>query len=77
MTGTRTAFTDLLAPCGRKGGGEHFVEEDGDGLLIRDDYFDCGCRRIRHEYHDGSIHVHATRHDGRRATDEFGPDHGC
>ena len=77
MTGTRTVFTEQIAPCGRTGGGEHLVDEDDFGLLIRDDYFSCGCRRIRHEYHDGSIHETVTRHDGKRVKDQPGPDHGC
>jgi hypothetical protein len=77
MTGTRTVFTDVVAPCGKRGGGEHLVDEDGYGLLIRDQYFDCGCRTVRHEYHDGSIHVTAVRHDGKRVKDQSGSDHGC
>lgn len=77
MTGTRTMFSDQIAPCGRKIGGEHLVDRDDDGLLIRDDYFACGCRRIRHEYHDGSTYITETRHDGKRVRGQFGPDHGC
>ncbi|GAA2361525.1 hypothetical protein [Nonomuraea africana] len=76
MTGTRTPFAPEIAPCGRQCGGERFVEDDGYGLLIRDQYFDCGCRRIRHEYHDGSIHLTAVRHDGKPVRDQVQPDHG-
>ncbi|GAA5088678.1 hypothetical protein HNP84_000944 [Thermocatellispora tengchongensis] len=79
MTGTRTPFSGEVAPCGKRGDGEHFLDDDGHGLLIRDQHFACGCRRMRHEYHDGSIHVSALRCDGRRVkeTDQVDPDHGC
>jgi hypothetical protein len=77
MTGTRRRFTGENAPCGGQGDGEHFMDDDGYGLLIRDQYFDCGCRRIRHEYHDGSIHTSVVRHDGKRVMEPTEPDHGC
>ena len=51
-------------------------DEDDQGLVIRDEYYECGCRRIRHEYHDGSTQVRAIRHDGRPVKGELGPDHG-
>ncbi len=73
MVGTRTNFTSEQAPCGRTVAGEHYRDTDDAGLLIIDEYFECGCRTIRHEYHDGSIHMRAIRHDGRVASDE---DHG-
>jgi hypothetical protein len=76
MTGTKTVFSDEIAPCGKRRGGEILVDEDGYGLLIRDVYFACGCRRIRHEYHDGSIEVMTTRHDGRRVSESSLADHG-
>ncbi|PZG17068.1 hypothetical protein [Nonomuraea aridisoli] len=76
MTGTRTPFAPETAPCGRKVGGERFMEDDGYGLLIRDWFYTCGCRRIRHEYHDGSIHMSAVRHDGKRIKDQAEPDRG-
>ncbi|MFD1934242.1 MULTISPECIES: hypothetical protein [Nonomuraea] len=76
MTGSRTPFSPETAPCGRTSGGERLVDDDGYGLLIRDQYFDCGCRRIRHEYHDGSIHLSAVRHDGKRVREQDQPDHG-
>ncbi|NUW36092.1 hypothetical protein HTZ77_32445 [Nonomuraea sp. SMC257] len=76
MTGTRTPFTPETAPCGKRSGGERYVDDDGYGLVIRDQLFDCGCRRIRHDYHDGSIHMSAIRHDGKRVRDQSEPDHG-
>ncbi|MFD1545692.1 hypothetical protein [Nonomuraea guangzhouensis] len=76
MTGTKTPFTPETAPCGKKSAGERLVDDDGYGLVIRDQIFDCGCRRIRHEYHDGSIHLSSIRHDGKRVKDPIQPDHG-
>ena len=77
MAGTRISFSDEQAPCGKTVGGDHYLDDDDDGLVIRDEYYACGCRRIRHEYHDGSIQVRAIRHDGKPVKDQFGPDHGC
>jgi hypothetical protein len=76
MVGRRTQFTSELAPCGRTVDGEHYRDEDEHGLIIYDQHYACGCRRIRHEYHDGSIDTKAIRHDGKAVRD-FGPDHGA
>ncbi|MFC5829376.1 hypothetical protein [Nonomuraea insulae] len=76
MTGTKIPFDPETAPCGKRSGGERLVDDDGYGLVIRDQLFTCGCRRIRHEYHDGSIHLSAVRHDGKRVKDPIEPDHG-
>jgi hypothetical protein len=77
MVGTRMAFTREQAPCGRIVDGEHFRDEDDQGLVINDEYYACGCRHIRHDYHDGSCHTRTIRHDGRVVEDKFGADHGC
>jgi hypothetical protein len=76
MVGTRTHFTRELAPCGRTVDGDHYRDDDGEGLVIRDEYYVCGCRRIRHEYHDGSIQTTAIRHDGHVVKEQLSPDHG-
>ncbi|RJL34610.1 hypothetical protein D5H75_06200 [Bailinhaonella thermotolerans] len=57
--------------------GEYYRDGDEHGLRIRDSFFECGCRVIRHEFHDGSCHERAVRHDGRVVKDQYGPDHGC
>jgi hypothetical protein len=77
MVGMRSQFTSELAPCGRTVDGEHYRDEDEQGLVIYDQIYACGCRRIRHEYHDGSIDTKSIRHDGKRVRDDFGPDHGA
>ena len=76
MVGTKIHFMAEQAPCGKVVAGDHYQDEDDEGLVIRDEYYDCGCRRIRHEYHDGSAEVRATRHDGKPVKGEPGPDHG-
>ena len=76
VVGTKIHFMSELAPCGKIVAGDHYADEDNEGLIIRDEYYECGCRRIRHEYHDGSTEVRAIRHDGKLVKGEFGPNHG-
>jgi hypothetical protein len=73
MVGTRDRFVGGQAPCGRTVAGEHYRDTDEQGLVIIHDDYECGCREIRHEFHDGSIHNRVIRHDGRTVSDE---DHG-
>jgi hypothetical protein len=75
MVGQRIHFVSELAPCGRLVEGDHFRDGDEEGLLMTDVYFACGCRKIRHEYHDGSVHARSIRHDGKVLLDDG--DHGC
>lgn len=77
MVGTSIRFTSEKAPCGKTVDGEHYRDEDAQGLLIHEQFFACGCRRTRQEYHDGSFHTTAVRHDGRVLADDFGPEHGA
>ena len=76
MVGTRTGFTGELAPCGRTVDWQHYQDDDDEGLVIRDEYYSCGCRRILHTYHDGSIHSTVIRHNGTVMKERFSPDHG-
>jgi hypothetical protein len=76
MVGTRTGFTGELAPCGRTVDGHHYQDDDEEGLVIRDAYYGCGCRRVLHTYHDGSIQSTAIRHNGTVMKERFSPDHG-
>jgi hypothetical protein len=64
MVGYRATFAAELAPCGAIVGGECYREGDGMGLVVYDQYYACGCRRTRHEYHDGTVTTTATRHGG-------------
>jgi hypothetical protein len=76
MVGARIRFTQEQAPCGRTVDGDHYRDDDEEGLVIRDEYYDCGCRRTRHEYHDGSVQTTATHHKGTAVKEQFSPDHG-
>ncbi|MCV7122247.1 fumarate reductase [Mycobacterium lacus] len=55
--------------------GDHHVEKDDDGLSYSDFTFSCGCREIRHVYHDGSTRIRTIRHDGKVLKDEHSSDH--
>jgi hypothetical protein len=76
VVGTKIHFSAERAPCGKIVAGDHYQDEDDEGLIIRDEYYDCGCRRISHVYHDGSTEVRAIRHDGKPVKGELDPDHG-
>lgn len=76
MVGTGTRFTGKQALCGKNVDGEHYEDDDKEGLIIWDERYACGCRRTRSEYHDGSVHTLAVRHDGTVLVDDFGPEHG-
>jgi hypothetical protein len=77
MVGTKIHFTSELAPCGKSVGGEHYRDMDDDGLLMSDEYYTCGCRLIRHAFHDGSVRTRIVRHDGKVIMDEVSAEHGC
>ena len=66
MVGYRATFAAELAPCGATVGGECYRDDDGEGLVVYDQYYTCGCRRTRHEYHDGTVTT--TRLDSTRPT---------
>jgi hypothetical protein len=76
MVGTRIEFTHELAPCGKVVDGQHYRDDDEEGLVIRDEYYACGCRVILHEYHDGSVQTTAIHHSGRVIKGQLSPDHG-
>lgn len=71
MTTTTTRFRALEAPCGRIVEGEVFQDDDEQAIVTREMDYDCGCRTIRHEYHDGSLAQKIVRHDGTVLLDEL------
>jgi hypothetical protein len=71
MTITDTSFRSLEAPCGRMVGGQRHQDRDDECLLTDDVQYDCGCRRTRHEYHDGSLTRVVVHHDGTVLVDEL------
>lgn len=52
MVATTTHFPKQKAPCGHMVDGDHHIERDDEGLAYDDLKFSCGCREIRHFYHD-------------------------
>ena len=75
MPATNTCFQSEKAPCGQTVDGEHYQEQDDEGLVTDNRYYACGCRSIRHEYHDGSVCRKVVRHDGKVLMDELVAEH--
>jgi hypothetical protein len=75
MAATTILFKNEKAPCGRIVEGEHFCEKDDEGLVTDDLFYACGCRSIRHEYHDGSVVRQVVTHDGTVLTDDLIAEH--
>jgi hypothetical protein len=71
MATTSTSFTSQAAPCGRIVNGESYQDRDDEAVLTEEIDFACGCRIIRHEYHDGSVSRKVIRHNGTVLVDEF------
>ena len=71
MSITTTRFTNEKAPCGKVVDGERLRDRDDECLLTDELFYDCGCRTIRHEYHDGSVSCNVVRHDGKVLENEL------
>ena len=71
MASTSTGFKGQKAPCGRIVDGESYQDQDEQGLVIHDRFYACGCRSIRHEYHDGNVRRKVIRHNGKVLVDEL------
>ncbi|MGH7752161.1 MAG: hypothetical protein ACREN5_05050 [Gemmatimonadales bacterium] len=75
MPTTRTRCTSEQAPCGRTVGGERYQDQDDQCLVADELFYACGCRSIRHEYHDGSVSRKVVHHDGTVLVDELIAEH--
>ncbi|MBT2506467.1 MULTISPECIES: hypothetical protein [Streptomyces] len=75
MVGNTIDFTEERAPCGRIVDGLRYQEDDTAGLVIDEVTYACGCRRVRHEFHDGSVRIRTVRHDGTVVHDEHSGEH--
>jgi hypothetical protein len=71
MVLTSTSFRATKAPCGQIVSGETYEDRDEEALVTEELDFACGCRTIRHEYHDGSVSRRVVRHDGTVLIDEL------
>ncbi len=70
MASKSTSLKGQQAPCGRIADVESYQDRDDDALLTEELDYACGCRSIRHEYHDGSMSRKVVRHDGKVLVDE-------
>jgi hypothetical protein len=75
MVGNTIDFTEERAPCGRTTDGLRYQEDDTAGLFIDEVTYACGCRQVRHEFHDGSVRIKTVRHDGTVLQDEHSGEH--
>ena len=66
-----TSFRSQQAPCGRIVDGETYEDQDQETVLTREQDYACGCRSIRHDYHDGTMSRKVVRHDGTVLVDEM------
>ena len=66
-----TPFKNEKAPCGQFVDGERFRDRDEECLLSDEMFYECGCKTIRHEYHDGSVSSKVVHHDGTVVEDEL------
>jgi len=75
MVGTSTRFAPEKAPCGKTVEGRRHRDDDED-FVIDDFFYDCGCRKVRHVYHDGAVSTRVVRHDGRVLMEDHSAEHG-
>ena len=66
-----TSFKSQRAPCGQIVDGERCLDRDEEVLITEELDYACGCRSIRHEYHDGSVSAKVVRHDGKVLVDDL------
>lgn len=71
MAFTTVSFTSQPAPCGQIVNGESFCDRDEEVVVTQEWDFACGCRSVRHEYHDGTVSRRVVRHDGTVLVDEL------
>ncbi len=71
MSTATTQFTNEKALFGQVVDGERFRDWNDECVLSDELFYDCGCRSIRHEYHDGSVSRSAVRHDGSAPDEEL------
>ena len=76
MVGTSIRFSSERAPCGKQVGGRQQQDSGGQGLVLDNRTYACGCRQVYREFHDGSGHARVIRHDGKVLMDEHSPERG-
>jgi hypothetical protein len=71
MAATISRMMAEKAPCGQIVDVERFLVRDEECLLTDGRHYSCGCKLLRHEYHDGTLATTVVRHDGRVLADEL------
>jgi hypothetical protein len=66
-----TRFESQRAPCGLSVNGESYQDRDEEVLLTHEIRYACGCRSLRHEFHDGAVSAKVVHHDGTILVDEL------
>jgi len=66
-----TRFESQQAPCGQSVNGESYQDRDEEVLLTQELRYACGCRSIRHEFHDGAVSAKVVHHNGTVLVDEL------
>lgn len=67
-----SGFQGRQAPCGQIVAVESHEDLDDDDVQVTEALsYACGCRSIRHEYHDGSMSRKIIHHNGKVLVDEF------
>jgi hypothetical protein len=51
--------------------GESYEDQDEEVLVTYEVDYACGCRSVRHEYHDGSVALKVVHHNGKVLVDEL------
>jgi hypothetical protein len=50
---------------------ERYQDQDDEVVVTQEVDYACGCRSIRHEYHDGTVSRKIIHHDGAVLVDEL------
>jgi len=66
-----TRFETRQAPCGHSVNGESYQDQDEEVLLTQELRYACGCRSVRHEFHDGAVSSKVVHHNGKVLVDEL------
>jgi hypothetical protein len=76
MVGRSVRFSSERAPCGKQKGGRRYRDADGEGFMLDNRTYACGCRQFHQQFHDGSGRARVVRHDGKVLVDERSPERG-
>lgn len=76
MIGRVVRSIDERAPCGKRVGGRRYWDSDDQGLVLDNRTYDCGCRQLHYEFHDGSCLARVIHHNGTVLAEKHCPEYG-